>query len=169
MKDNQEAGADEAEFSVLWFAPRSKIVDALGTRFYLREEGSIGPAANRALAVGARASAALRATLAHPGALGAIVLISPPAIDRLDADVAARLRDIETPVLALFGMDDKTSPPEFGAAWRRALPKCFQTFVFDAGADMANERPEAVAAIVADFLARGEGFLVTTADERLYP
>ena len=169
MKDIQETGADDAEFSVLWFAPRSKITERLDARFHLREEGSIGPAANRALAAGALASAALRAALAHPGAIGAVVLISPPAVERLDADVAARLREIETPVLALFGMDDKASPPDLGAAWRRALPKCFQTFVFDAGADMANERPEAVAALVADFLARGEGFLVKTADERLYP
>ena len=66
MKDNQEAGADEAEFSVLWFAPRSKIVDALGTRFYLREEGSIGPAANRALAVGEALDPPVRVEAAGP-------------------------------------------------------------------------------------------------------
>jgi hypothetical protein len=33
---------------------------------------------------------------------------------------------------------------------------------------MANQRPEAIAALVADFVARGEGFLVNHADARLY-
>ncbi len=158
----------DTTLSLLWLAPRTKLAERLAATIHLREEGSIGPAATAVLAAGARASEALRAALAAPGAVKSIVLISPPAIDALDADILARLRDIETPVLALFGTDDAASPPDFGHAWRRGLPKCFVTFVYGAGADMANERPEAVASIAVDFLARGEGFLVKATDDKLY-
>jgi pimeloyl-ACP methyl ester carboxylesterase len=163
MKDMEDKTA------VLLLAPRSKAKEILGGQFHLREEGSIGPAATCVYARGAQASPALRGALASPGKFSAIVLVSPPSIDKLDADVAARLREIATPVLALFGTDDEASPPEFGHAWRRGLPKCFVTFVYGADGDMANERPEAVASLVADFLARGEGFLVKDRDERLFP
>lgn len=158
----------ESALSVLWFAPRSKAAERLAARFHVRMTDGVGPAGTRIVAAGARASEALRAALASPGAYSAIALMSPPALDRLDADVAARLREIDCPVLALFGTDDGQSPPSFGHDWRRGLPKCFQTFVFGAGANMADERPDAVAAIISDFLTRGEGFLVKATDDRLH-
>jgi pimeloyl-ACP methyl ester carboxylesterase len=163
MKDMEESPR-----SVLWLAPRSKAGALLGARFHLREEGSIGPAASCVVAVGARASEALRAALAAANKFTAIALVSPPSVELLDRDVVGRLREIETPILVLFGTDDAASPPEVAHGWRRGLAKCFPTFVYRAGADMANERPEAVASILVDFLSRGEGFLVRDVDDRLY-
>jgi hypothetical protein len=41
-------------------------------------------------------------------------------------------------------------------------------FVYGAGGDMGDERPEAVAMMVADFFERRENFLVRTEDDRLH-
>ena len=158
MTETQETPA-----AMLLLAPSSKAADILGKMFELRKDG----AARAVLAQGARANEALRAALA--GGVSAVVLMSPPAVEALDEDIKSRLRDIAAPILALFGTEDSSSPVEFGHAWRRALPKCFQTFVFDAGADMANERPAAVASLVAEFLTLGEGFLVNHGDGRALP
>jgi pimeloyl-ACP methyl ester carboxylesterase len=159
---------DNTLAEILWLAPPSKLAERLATAFRFREEAQPGAPPNGILAAGPRAGEALRAALAAPGGLGAIVLLSPPPLAVLDADIAGRLREIETPVLALFGTDDPAAPPEAGHAWRRGLPTCFQFFIYGAGADMANERPDAVAMLVADFFRRGDRFLVKTTDGKLY-
>ena len=41
-------------------------------------------------------------------------------------------------------------------------------FVFDA-LDPARSRPEAAAEVIGDFLKRGDGFLVSEQDDRLFP
>ena len=61
------------------------------------------------------------------------------------------------------------SAPELTTAWRRALPKCHLYFVYDTDARPDEERPEAVAAVVADFLRRKDGFLVRAEDGRVHP
>jgi len=43
------------------------------------------------------------------------------------------------------------------------------TFVYDAGADMANERPEAVAAALADFMRQRERYVVTDRSAKRVP
>ena len=157
MKD-----VNDSRPTILTLAPPSKARDILGESFALRETGP----AQGVLASGERANDALRAALG--GKVSAVALISPPAVEALDADVRERLREVAVPLLALFGMDDARSPIEFGHAWRRALPKGFQSFVYGAGDDMANERPDAVATLVAEFLKLGEGFLVNHDDGRLF-
>jgi pimeloyl-ACP methyl ester carboxylesterase len=151
---------------VLCLAEESQLIALLRER--VGALATDGAGARHVLAQGARANAALRACLGAPGGIDAVVLVSPPSVDALDADVVGRLREVDAPVLALFGTEDLVSPPGFGAGWRRALGKCTVIFVFGAGADMGNERPEAVATLVADFLARRENFLVRTEDDRLH-
>ena len=135
---------------VTWLAPASPMAEA------------IVDAANCVVTQGSRANEALR------GFYDAYVLLSPPAIDALEAEVSARLRAIEAPVLVLFGTDDPASPPSFGHAWRRALPKCFLMFVYGAGANMAHDRPEAVKLLISDFLLRRDNFLVRNQDDQLH-
>jgi pimeloyl-ACP methyl ester carboxylesterase len=159
---------DDKLAEILWLAPNSKLAEKLGAEFRISEESRPQAPANCILAAGARANDALRTALASPDGVGAIVLLSPPALDALEADVAGRLREVEIPILTLFGTNDPASPPETGHAWRRGLLTCFQFFVYGAGADLANERPDAVAMLVTDFFRRGERFLVKTTDGKLY-
>ena len=117
------------------------------------------------VATGADAAKALAHVVAKPETVNALVLIAPSAPDKTLAD---KLSGVTIPVLALFGTRDANAQAN-GATWRKALPNCNVTFVYDAGADMANERPEAVAAALADFMRQRERYVVTDRSAKLYP
>ena len=53
--------------------------------------------------------------------------------------------------------------------WRRALPKGHVMMVYDAGANLLEERPEAVAAVAGDFLNRRDKFLVRVQSGMIHP
>ena len=149
---------------LLWLGPASAARNLLARSFDM--EAPAG-ATQFIVAAGARASDALQQAC-DAKSVTAIALIAPPALSELEPAALAQGQTIETPVLALFGTGDDASPPHYAHDWRRGLPKCFPMFVYAAGADMANERPAAIASIIAEFLKRGEGFLVQQADGRLH-
>ena len=154
----------EQKSPLLWLAPPSAARDLLARTFDMDAAEDAPPFI---VAAGARASEALQRAL-DTHKVSAIALIAPPALGQMEPAAMERLQQIETPVLVLFGTGDDASPPDFAHDWRRGLPKCFPMFVYAAGADMANERPAAIASIIADFLKRGEGFLVQQGDGRLH-
>ncbi|HZU15350.1 MAG TPA: alpha/beta fold hydrolase [Candidatus Dormibacteraeota bacterium] len=92
-------------------------------------------------------------------------LIGPPREPALEA----RLPALELPVLVLFGTEDRVVPPEMGRVYRSLIPNCHLVFVFDAGHLPDAERPEAVAALVDDFLERQQGFLVRRRSGLVHP
>ncbi len=76
---------------------------------------------------------------------------------------------MKAPVLAMFGSRDAT---EFAAGrriYRQVIPKCHMMFVYDTDSAMAEQRPEAVAGALRDFMTSREGFLVTTKSGKIYP
>ena len=77
-----------------------------------------------------------------------------------DAPFEARLATLPHPVLALFGTADRVTPPEGAHLFREILPHCHIVLVYDAAHAIDADRPEALAAVVGDFLARKDGFLV---------
>jgi len=79
-----------------------------------------------------------------------------------------RLDDPGVDMLALFGTDAGGDAREEASCYRERLARCHLTFVYDAP-DPARDRPEAAASVIADFLKRGEGFLVNNGDGALYP
>jgi len=123
------------------------------------------------IAHSAFANAALAfAAQAGEGTVEALVLLSPPdladaELHKGDVDPAA----VKCPVMAVFGTRDLASPPSLGAGYRQALPQCHLMFVYDATRDMEIERPQAVAAIIREFLAAKERFIVTTRNGKIYP
>jgi pimeloyl-ACP methyl ester carboxylesterase len=72
------------------------------------------------------------------------------------------------PLLTIFATKDQAAPPEAGRHYRERLANCNVVFVYDAGAAMAEERPEAVAELAIDFLHRGDTFLVRQTSDLLY-
>jgi pimeloyl-ACP methyl ester carboxylesterase len=128
------------------------------------------------LAQGDRAAAALRLAVEHPGAMRAIVLLGPTAIardgtpaDGADAALLGRLAEIALPSLAIFGTRDAAAPPEAARHYRARIPACNLMFVYDASAAMTAERPDAVAALILDFLERHDLFLVRRESDQIYP
>lgn len=106
----------------------------------------------------AAAEQALRAVLEHGERVHALVLASaePPP----DQELTERLTTLKLPVLALFGTRAAAVPPATGRRWRAVLPGCHIVLVYDAGSDIAADRPEAFADVVLDFLADPGAFLV---------
>jgi pimeloyl-ACP methyl ester carboxylesterase len=92
-------------------------------------------------------------------------LLGPPR----DAPFEERLAQLPHPVLALFGTADKVTPPEGAHLFREALSSCHIMLVYDAAHAIDVDRPEAVASIVGDFLARKGEFLVCNTSDSVHP
>jgi pimeloyl-ACP methyl ester carboxylesterase len=118
---------------------------------------------------GHEARAALEFALAQPERLRALVLLGPTAIGAGDDGLTRRLAELKPPSLALFGTRDRDAPPETARRYRERIPGCNLVFVYDAGAAMDDERPEAVAAVIEEFLERHDRFLVSRESGLLYP
>jgi len=92
-------------------------------------------------------------------------LLGPPR----DAPFEARLAKLPHSVLALFGTSDKVTPPEGAHLFREILPNCHLMLVYDAAHAIDADRPEALASVVGDFLARKDHFLVRNTSGLIYP
>ena len=123
---------------------------------------SVGVVASSAVA-----TRVLKLALANPDIANAIALISPPPLT--DKALAADLVNMKPPVLALFGTRDAVTHAEGKRVYRQAIPKSHMMFVYDTDGAMVDQRPEAVAAALRDFMVVREGFLVTTKSGKIYP
>lgn len=86
-----------------------------------------------------------------------------------DPDLEARLRDLATPTLVLFGTLDQVIPPEMGRLYKELMPNCHLVFVYDAGHAIGAERPEAFAEVVSDFIERREAFVISRTETVIHP
>ena len=123
---------------------------------------------------GAAAEDALRFALERPQAVRALVLLGPALFARdgtaaADGPLVARLGELKLPSLALFGTLDTRVPVEAARHYRQCMPGCNLVFVYDAGHAMAEERSEAVASLVLDFLERHDLFLVRRESDLIHP
>jgi pimeloyl-ACP methyl ester carboxylesterase len=92
-------------------------------------------------------------------------LIGPPR----DAELEHAMRGLDVPTLVLFGTEDRLTPPELGRLYRELLPNCHFVIVYDAAHAIYDDRPEAFAAIVGDFLEHRAEFVVRRESGLLYP
>jgi pimeloyl-ACP methyl ester carboxylesterase len=97
-----------------------------------------------------------------------------PTVERLMGDgsddgLAARLVDVPTRTLILFGRDDGIINPINGRVVRRAMRNSSLQYVYDAAHDIQSDRPEAFADVVGDFLERGMKFLINDQDGLINP
>lgn len=118
---------------------------------------------------------------AHPERMPAVPAMDPARaaqmltlVQRLrgparDAALEDRLRDVAIPTLVVFGTLDSVIPPETGRLYKELMPNTHLVFVYDAGHAVAAERPEAFAEVVADFLERGDGFLISRGKTLKFP
>jgi hypothetical protein len=124
---------------------------------------AIGPHASEPvglIADAASAHAALQLAAGRPDLVRALVLIAPAVPDKLPGE-------LKTPLMALFGTRD--APAHIGRSMREVISGCHVMFVYDTDQDVANQRPEAVAAILREFLQAGDRFLVTSKSSKIYP
>jgi pimeloyl-ACP methyl ester carboxylesterase len=77
-----------------------------------------------------------------------------------ESELLARLSEIETPTLVLFGVEDQLIPPDNGRIYAEHMPDCHLMYVYAAGHLIAQDRPDAFVRIVCEFLERGPAFVV---------
>ena len=87
----------------------------------------------------------------------------------LSQETEDRLGEVQCPTLAVFGLQDKLAAPEAGSILREKLPNSHLSFIYDAGHAIALERPEALAGLVVDYVARQETFIVSQDDGVINP
>jgi len=80
------------------------------------------------------------------------------------AALRARLAEVRIPTLVLCGTEDGVLPPEMGRIYRAQMPNCTLLYVWDAAHELTSDRPEALAAVIADFADRREAFIVGVGD-----
>lgn len=85
----------------------------------------------------------------------------------LDEALVDRLSEIESLTLILQGTKDGMMPPESGQLLKRELPHSNLMYVYDAGHNIEVDQPNRFAAMVDDFLTRGQAFIVNPGDELL--
>lgn len=108
------------------------------------------------------AAVAVRRAVQSPLRVSVLVMVAPPALP-LPAD----LRRIQCPTLVVFGNDDPQA--NTARAYRAQIPNCHIAFVYDAGHDIAIQRPQALLNLVADFLERRETFIVANRSRVINP
>lgn len=84
-------------------------------------------------------------------------LIGPPR----DGALEERLPGLSVPTLVVFGTEDRLTPPEMARFYRQHYGNAHLMLIYDAAHLVDLDRPEAVAEVVGDFLARKERFLVS--------
>ncbi len=122
-----------------------------------------------------------RQLYAHPERLDRLPAVDPMVqaqtralVGRLagpdrDADLEARMRDLTTPTLVLFGTRDSMISPDMGRCYKTLMPNCHLVLVYDAGHAIGAERPEAFAEVTIDFIERHEAFVISRTETVVHP
>ena len=92
-------------------------------------------------------------------------LIGPPR----DAALEQRLPGLSVPTLVVFGTEDRLTPPEMARFYRQHCGNAHLMLIYDAAHLVDLDRPEAVAEVVGDFLARKERFVVSEQSGVIHP
>ncbi|MBO0765044.1 MAG: alpha/beta hydrolase [Hyphomicrobiaceae bacterium] len=92
-------------------------------------------------------------------------LIGPPR----DPALEEKLPGLSVPTLVVFGTEDRLTPPEMARCYRQHYGNAHLMLIYDAAHRVDLDRPEAVAEVVGDFLARKERFLVSEQSGVIHP
>ncbi len=118
------------------------------------------------------AALALWQAVDAPDHIDGLVLISPTLLlpeATAESALAGRLGEVRAPALVLFGTNDPAIPPETGRLYVERLPECYYALSYDAGHDIAGDRPEALSEAVSDFVERRGTFIVERNSTALHP
>ena len=147
-----------------------------------QDEAALASRLNRAVAAlgldhyvvigsGDTAALALWQAVDAPDHVDGLVLLSPTVLrpGAAESPLAGRLGEVKAPALVLFGTNDPAVAPETGRLYVERLPECYYALSYDAGHDIAGDRPEALSEAVSDFVERRGTFIVERNSTALHP
>lgn len=114
------------------------------------------------ISYGEGATVALDVARSAPG-VRSITLISPKAEPHQTSD------GVKCPALTLFGTSDENASIEGGRTIELRPSHSHLMYVYEAGSNIGDERPEALAFIIGEFLERSDEFLVSRESGRVFP
>ncbi|HLI21017.1 MAG TPA: hypothetical protein VKV32_07860 [Stellaceae bacterium] len=166
------ASEQAATDAVLWLSHAKPLRNLTAAHFRIVDGVPANGQRFGVVADSGSAAAALRLALDRPEDVTGIVLIAPTLIAAdgraIDEALVAQLGALKPALLVLFGTKDTAAPPDAGRHYRERSARANVVFVYDAGAAMGDERPEAVAELAIDFLKRGDAFIVRQTSDLLY-
>lgn len=112
---------------------------------------------------------ALAQAVAAPERVQRLILVSPPLAVRQQPELSRKLREVKAPTLVLVGTRDRSGSREAGHLCREQIPTCYLVLVYDAGHEIAADRRDACLSPINDFLAQGEGFIVSHESQMIRP
>jgi pimeloyl-ACP methyl ester carboxylesterase len=77
----------------------------------------------------------------------------------------ARLPEVRVPTLLLWGTEDRISPPELGAPYRKLIPNAYRVYLHGAAHSLPVAAGPRFVSLTLDFLQRGEFFQVNAGKE----
>ena len=130
------------------------------------DAATVSPELHPFVLIGQSTSAEAALALARTAgeACAALILIAPVLARITPADAAP-----DIPILLLLGTEDTRVPPSAAAALCAAIPRAHPILIYGAGHALDRDRVEAVAAVILDFIARRDDFIVRDASDLLYP
>jgi len=118
------------------------------------------------MATAETAALAVRLALQAPERVRALVLESPEAAG---AELAPRLSGLTTPTLVVLGTGADAGAQQAGRAYVERVANGHLVFVYDTARAVGDQRPEAFAEVVADFLDRHEAFIISRTSTVIHP
>jgi pimeloyl-ACP methyl ester carboxylesterase len=113
-----------------------------------------------AIGISRGAPIALAQAIFAPKQIDKLILLSPPPWSGRDEELGASLPKVEAPTLVLVGTRDHSGSVETGRLLRGKIGACHLLLVYEAGAAMAVDRPDACLSPINEFLDRGPEFVV---------
>ncbi|MDA0241040.1 MAG: alpha/beta hydrolase [Proteobacteria bacterium] len=86
-----------------------------------------------------------------------------------DEAMEAKLAEMQVPTVVLLGTKDPIVPPEVAPIYTGMMPNSHVIMIYDAAHAIDDDRPEAVSALINDFIIRHEHFLVSDRDSLIHP
>ncbi len=153
--------------AVLWLRPNgvSPAEELLAQKFDLRvvrhaEPLELPPSCD-VIAQGQRASEAAWLAAQQPERVQQLVLVSPEP----DSELLAGANEIGCLTLIVQGSHDQSSA---GRELRTRIPSSYLAYVYGAGPEVDADKPARFAGLVAEFLTRGEAFIINWNEENVW-
>jgi pimeloyl-ACP methyl ester carboxylesterase len=110
---------------------------------------------------GPGAAAAVWLARQYPERVQQLVLVSPQP----DSELLARAHEIGCLTLIVQGSHDQSSA---GRELRKRIPSSYLAYVYGAGPEVDADKPARFAGLVAEFLTRGEAFIINWNEENVW-